>query len=316
MASKLMGRSPTLAARLLVAIALGCGLNACLPADTRPLPGTLVVNVTSDESLSPEGAPVETEDGWSITFERFVLGIGNTGFNEDDDACNDYQGFGSQYGRLLDLRAQKSQRLSEMRFLGTCDFSFEIAQPRQIDVLGEGVAEADLLAMRYPVDDAFTKDRGVALHAVGSARKGDQLKRFDWAFRQGIIFQDCRVDGETGIEMASEESKTLDIVVSGSVLFQRALADTALHFDAFAEADDVHGDGDGNVTLEEMAEVALEPEDGLGQGGSAGPEEIHTLADLVYLGLVPQVARYGGDGTCDLRQVFDAEEPGGGPGGD
>ncbi len=316
MSSKLALRSSTTTVRLFAALALGCGLNACLPADTRPPPGTLVVNVTSDESLSPERAPFETDDGWSITFERFLLGIGNTGFQEDDDACNDYQGFGSEYGRLLDMQAGKTQRLSEMRFLGTCDFAFEVAQPRLSDVLGENVTEAELAAMRYPADDAFTTGRGVALHAMGSARKGARVKHFDWEFRQRLSFEHCRVDGESGVELSSEESKTIEILASGSVLFQRTRDDAALRFDAFAEADDLHGDGDGNVTLEEMAEVTVEPEAAPGRGGSSGPEAIHTLADLVYLGLVPEVARYRGDGTCELRQMFDADEPGGGPDGD
>ncbi len=325
MTSKLAVRSP---AKLLALVALGCSLDACLPADTRPPAGTLLVDVTSDESLSPSRTPFETEDGWSITFERFVLGIGNTGFNEEQDSCNDYQGFGSQYGRLLDLAAQKTQRLSEMRFLGTCSLSFEVAEPRPSDVLGQGVTDAELLAMRYPADDAFTKGRGVALHATGNARQGDRVKRFDWAFRQRLIFEDCRVEDESGIELsAGDDEKTIEIVVSGAVLFQRAVDDRRLSFDAFAAADDVYGDADGNVTLEEMAEVALDADGPAAQGGSAGvggstgggtsAGESGTLAGLVYLELFPQVARYRGDGTCEVRQTFHAEEPGeGGPGDD
>lgn len=313
MSSKLVMRSSAVAKRLSVAIVLGVGLKACLPADTRPPPGTLFVDVTTDDSLSPERVPFQTEDGWSITFDRFLLEIGNTGF-EEDDACIDYQGFGSQYGRLLDMQAKKTQRLSEMRFLGTCDFAFEIAEPRQSDVLGAGVTEADLFEMRYPVDDAFTTGRGAALRATGTARKGDQLKRFDWAFRQRLFFEHCSVDGKAGIELAGEESKTIEIVVSGSALFQRTLDDTALRFDAFAEADDVHGDADGNVTLLEMAEVTLESEGVPEQGGNTGAGDFGTLADLVYRGLFPQVARYRGDGTCEVEQTFHADESG--PGGD
>jgi hypothetical protein len=321
---KLAVRSLGRKTKLFALIALGCSLDACLPADTRPPPGRLLVDVTSDASLSPSRTPFETEDGWSISFERFLLGIGNTGFNEEQESCNDYQGFGSQYGRLLDLAAQETQRLSEMRFLGICSLSFEVAEPRPSDVLGQGVTDAELLAMRYPADDAFTKGRGVALRATGSARQGDRVKHFDWAFRQRLIFEDCRFDDASGIELsAGGDEKTIEIVVSGAVLFQRAVDDTRLSFDAFAVADDVYGDADGNVTLEEMAEVALDADGSVAQGGntgaagSTGAGESNTLAELVYLELFPQVARYRGDGTCEIRQTFHAEEPGeGGPGDD
>jgi hypothetical protein len=295
----------SLMGRLLVATLFAAAQGACLPADTRPPPGTLIVNVTADDSLSPEHEPFLTDDGWSITFERFLLGIGNTGFAEDD-ACNDYQGFGSQYGRLLDMQAGKTQRLSEMRFLGSCELGFEITTPEGMDVLGEHVTEVERHAMRAPSDDAYTTGRGTSLRAVGSARKGDHVKHFDWSFRQGVMFEQCRSEGETGIELSGEESKTIDLVVGGSVLFQEALDSTDLRFDAFAEADDLHGDADGNVTFEEMAAVTLNPE-ASGQGGSSGDHEIETLADLVYVGLFPRVARYPGDGTCDVHQIFHVE---------
>lgn len=287
--------------------------SSCLPEDTRPPPGTLVVTVSTDDSLSPERAPFTTEDGWSIAYDRFLLQVGNTNLGEEDEDCNDYQGgFGAQYGRLLDMQAKETQRLSEMRFLGACGFGFESTTPDYDDVLGENVTDEDKLAMRLPEDDAYTTGRGTSLRAAGSARKGERVKRFDWSFRQGLIFERCRVEGDEGtarrIELRGEQQKTLDILVRGSALFRETLAGSSLRFDAFAEADDVYGNADGNVTFEEMGEVPIDPMALEGWRSARGASDVTTLADFVYLGLFPEIFRYAGDGTCDLAEAFDEAE--------
>ncbi len=292
------------------ALAAPALLASCLPEDTRPPPGTLVVTVSTDDSLSPERMPFTTEDGWDVVYERFLLEVGNTSFDEEDEACNDYQGgFGSHYGRLLDMQVKKKQRLSEMRFLGTCRFGFESTTPEYDDVLGENVTDEDKFAMRLPADDAYTQERGTSLRAIGSARKGDQVKHFDWSFRQGLLFKNCRIEGESsGIRLSGDESKTIDILVRGTALFQETLEGTALRFDAFAEADDVYGDADGTVTFEEMAEVPVDSETLAGWRSARDVSDVKTLADFVYLGLFPEVFRYSDGGICDLDEAFDAKE--------
>ncbi len=300
-----------LAHRWLVgALAVAPLLAACLPEDTRPPPGTLIVTVSTDDALAPERTPFATEDGWSVAYERFLLEVGNTSLDEEDDACNDYQGgFGSRYGRLLDMQTERKQRLSEMRFLGTCRFGFESTTPEYDDVLGENVTEEDKFSLRLPADDAYTKGRGTSLRAIGSASKGDQVKHFDWSFRQGLLFNHCRIEGESsGIRLDGEDSKTIDIFVRGAALFQDTLEGTSLRFDAFAEADDVYGDGDGTVTFEEMAEVPVDPEALDGWRSARDVSDVKTLADFVYLGLFPEVFRYSDGGICDLEEAFDARE--------
>ncbi len=109
-------------------------------------------------------------------------------------------------------------------------------------------------------------------------------------------------------------------------LFRTSAADaSALHFVAFAAADDA-GDADGNVTLEELAEVdAPEPDvprdelpellhrEGDGGGRELGPPE--TMADLLYEHLFPRVMRRAGGGACavQVRSRSEEGEDDGGP---
>jgi hypothetical protein len=73
-----------------------------------------------------------------------------------------------------------------------------------------------------------------------------------------------------------------------------------VRFGPFAAADDIFGDADGEVTL---AELAASPFD-----LSGDHPEWQTLADYLYLGLVPRVPRYQGTGTCKFKPYVDDDD--------
>jgi hypothetical protein len=308
---------------LVVAGAIGVTSTACLPSDTRPTPGRLDVTATSDDALENGISP--TVDGWTIVYERYLLGLGRVSL--DGDGCNNYTDEGG-YSRILNVLRPGAQKVSIIYALGTCDFGFRVAHPSSRAALGKGVAEADKTFMRTPGTDAIVKGpRGLSAYVEGRAEKNDVVKHFAWAIRQDFDFASCRVDQdgtiEAGFVLHSGDAKTADITIRGEALFQDNVADeeAKLRFEPFARADDEFGDGDGNVTLDELAKLPLGTfiselgglDAGLdaSDGNTGWPALVDdsgvdggawkSFGDFVYYGLVPRVARFRGTGMCKTR---------------
>lgn len=255
-------------------------LTACLPADTRPEPGSLTTSVVGEDALR---AGFATSDGWDIAFDEVLLSLGEVSL--EGDGCNPYAE--SDYLRILDMRQPGAQRLNLTAALGTCEFSFLVEDPSRDAVLGSGVDEASKEMMRSAGSDPFVEGRGVALHVTGSAERTDERYRFAWSFRQNLEYSDC---GE--LEFESGASNELEIGVRGRVLFQAGLTnDAPLQFDDYARAD---VDADGNIALEELHSISLPASD-----------DYTTLGERLYLGLVPQVPRFRDSSACSIAEPED-----------
>lgn len=264
---------------LTLALASG-GLTGCLPADTRPEPGSTATTVAGEDAL---GTGFTTADGWNIAFDEFLISLGEVGIEGDD--CNPYAE--SDYLRILDMQQPGAQRLNLMHALGTCDFSFLVEDPSADAVLGAGVDEADKEMMRTAGSDPFVEERGVALYVAGSAVRADEHYRFAWSFRHNLEYTGCGT-----VEFESGASDEVEIRVRGKVLFQSGLDDDApLQFDDYASAD---ADADGNVSIEELHGVALPP-----------GADFSTLGERLYLGLVPEVPRFRNTDACSAAEPED-----------
>lgn len=265
---------------MFMSLVLQSALTACLPADTRPEPGSLATSVVGEDALR---TGFVTTDGWELSFDEFLISLGEVVLEGDD--CNPYAE--SDYLRILDMRQPGAQRLNLMAALGTCEFSFLVEDPSRDAVLGSGVDEASKDMMRTAGSDPFVEGRGVALHVTGSAVRASELYRFAWNFRQNLQYSEC---GE--LELESGASDELEIGIRGRVLFQASLADDApLHFDDYAGAD---VDADGNITLEELHGISLPASD-----------DYTTLGERLYLGLVPEVARFRDSAACSIAEPED-----------
>lgn len=262
-----------------------------MPADTRSTPGSLVVNVTGDESLS--GAGFTTSDGWNIRFSRFLVVPGEVKL--DGDGCEQYSDNG--YHRVLDLSRPGPQLLALVYGLGPCDFSFRVSTPTWDSVLGIGVGERDLDALRTPGTDAHASGIGVSVWIEGTAEAHGVSKRFSWPFRRFIQYDHCAVGAgdtlERGQVLRSGEDAVIELSVRGDALF--AFPDTTTMFERFRAADDDFGDADGEVSLDELERVPW-----TGQPDPEGPAFV-TLGEHVYLGVLPRVIRYRGTGECQVR---------------
>jgi len=111
----------------IVTVALvSLGAASCLPVDTRPPAGSILLTLTSDDEPS-----VTTADGWSIAVDRLLLGIGNTSLGNDEaswssssNQCTHYSD--AHYGRLLDGRLRTDQKVGTIFGLGQCNFYFRV----------------------------------------------------------------------------------------------------------------------------------------------------------------------------------------------
>ena len=310
------------------ALGVGAFATACLPGDTRPVPGSLDVSVVAGTALATRDHSFVTTDGWTVSYFRFLIGIGNASF--DGDSCADY--YDADYNRLLDLLVPGSQQLGLLYGLGQCDFGFRVSAPSATSVLGIAVTEADRALLGAPGTDAYSTNRATDVYVSGNATNGATTKTFTWSFRQRVSYSQCvgppklevdKIDllsadaarigdaglpGARGFDMKGRAALTTELTVHGEALFLDRADPVrgALRFDPIAQADDRFGNHDGNVTLAELGLEPLPVAETNGDGdytepGDGGIATWKTLEDFVYLGLVPIVVRFEDGGSCETR---------------
>lgn len=232
-------------ARLFTGLLGAVWVLACLPVDTRPAPGALHVSVHGNAALA-EGIPL-TSDGWSIIYDRFLVTIGHTWLS--GEACDVYSE--ADYSRIVDARRSEPQKLSLVYANGRCGLAFAVAGPDEDSLLTPGVTEADKAFLRQ----SGAVNGGISMRAEGRATDGTRFKGFAWSFRRYSGY-DCGLEGDTDqrFVLSGARDAHATIALRGEALFEldRELAPGTLRFGPFAEADELFGDGDGEITTEEL----------------------------------------------------------------
>ncbi len=262
--------------------------------------------------LTVEPSPAVTEgvttlDGWHISFERLLVGIGDAslgalgdGVGEiDTSVCTSYAN--ANYERLFDVTVGGRQTLSDIYGLGTCGVSFRITVPWQRDTpLGAGVSAEDLAFMRDSAHNTAATNRARFMYVRGQATRDTTTKRFEWSFQQWTTaFRGCVNADEMGfasdVFLTSGAALDLPVVIHGEELFREGPSnDSPLRFDALAAAD---ADGDQIITLEELGDV-VSPLTEVDAGVTSVDGGAPSIADLFYRGLVPRMARLRDSGPC------------------
>lgn len=287
----------------------------CLPSDTRPVPGELLVEV-EESAVARSG--FTTDDGWTLRFDRFVTALGGLGVGEGDD-CIDYSL--SFYDRLFDFTVAERSKLHLHYGLGTCELRYRLGSPSDDVILMGGVTDADRQRMRDPrLDELFggalqeeesESEGGVGLWVVGAGVKDGVEVRFNWEIRTEVALNRCFVAEDVPLSVTLGEGATL--VQSAEVrpreLFRRSPSRTApFEFAPFASAD---ADGDGAITLDELAAVPVDPEpiaDDLADEVPSAPNGAQVVLFLGELNLerllrsvlLPRVIAYDGVGECEF----------------
>ena len=295
-------------AALVLGVAAGgasvfAAFQGCVPADTRPVPGSLTVTVSPSAGVL---GGVVTADGWAVTFDRVLVGIGSVRLG---DSCLTYTE--PDYDRVLDVTTKSQQKLSITYAIGTCSFGFRVMPPSTDALLGDGVTEDDKTMLRAPGADAYVARGGIAYSLVGHATRGDVRKSFQLSFRPRVRYNNCvlTADGGDPVDLPSEGALVYDIAIEAEALLRDDVdAAAALRFEPFANAD---RDGDGRITLDELSAVPIATvrDGGAFEAGTydvddAGilrqgrPIVIETFGDYVYEVLIPSIPRFQGTGTC------------------
>jgi len=293
---------------LSAAVASLGGAASCLPVDTRLPPGSLFLALVSDDEPS-----IMTADGWSISVDRLFLGIGHASLGE---GCTRYSD--DDYDRLLDGRLPAAQKVGVLYGLGQCDFQFVIRSPSPNTVLGAGVTEADKMQMGIWDDREPHLHDNSALDFAATATRGGETKHVRWMISQSTSYLDCARQTEGGsrlMRLESSENVTLHVGIRGVELFGNDQSTTAeLRFDPFVYADDEFGDGDGNVTLQELARVDVQRL--LSFGPFSGLNILHdpfggftSLEQYLYFVLLPKIARFRENVTCRTQRGFGSRRP-------
>ncbi len=261
--------------------AVAVAVYACVPADTRPVPASLFLTV-GPSSATANG--LVTADGWTLAFDRVLVGIGRASIST---ACVRYSE--ANYDRVLEVSKRAPQKLSVLYGIGRCDVRFRVNTPSVEALQGEGTTPEDLARMRTRGRDRWvTRGSGIALQVIGSARRGDVVKAFDFVFRSqmrlsqcslsedaGALviaadagedepdaasdFADAGLDGEAppppgvGEVLETEGAIVREIRVEAESLF-RVDDSASVRFDPYAAAD---GNGDGKITLDELVQVPI-----------------------------------------------------------
>lgn len=265
------------AARAAAALAIATAATACLPGDTRPVPESVYTTAEPSERVT---AGIEAADGWRITFDRLVVGLGNVHFEDEDASCNSYAG--AWYDRLFDFTVAGREKVGTLYGLGTCRVQLRLRSPSFDALLGPGVSAEDVAFMRIEASDAYVDGERVSVMAIGAAARAGETKRFDWRFRRSYDVFECPAEGggsATTLELTEAGASELRLEVRGEELFRALPEDEAeLRFQPIADAD---ADADGLVTLDELSR------------GSLGA--------LVYNELLPRLVRVRGGGPCEVE---------------
>jgi hypothetical protein len=275
------------------AIAGATALSACLPSDTRSEPASILVSVEASDATR---AGFTTDDGWTITFERFLVGMGSVRMAPEDvpgvttPECTSY--YDAIYDRVFDFaRTEGPRKLGLVFALGSCVLHFDIHTPMPEALLGPGVTPDDASLMRLRRTEP-QRAGATSIGIVGHARRGELTKSFDWSILANYDYGTC---GPAPLELESGDTGAALIVLHGEALF-RVGNDESLAFDPFADAD---RNGDGDITMDELALETISIGEGGGGGtGGGGLVGLPALATQLYYGGVPQLATLEGGGPC------------------
>lgn len=263
-----------------IALAFVSCLAAC-GGDDGGEPGTLTVAIYGEE-LIEEGIPADVfVDGWSVEFDRFLVRVGEVSAAAgQDDSAIDEPGY-----RVFDLARPSGGAGFEV-------ISAEVPGGAYDHISYRIAGGAEASAGNASADDVtLMTDGGLAVYAEGTARKGEVEKRFAWPFSSPTRYSHC-----AGTAVIDGDAARTVLTIHADHLFYDDLvsSEPGVAFDLIAAADD-EGDGDGEITPDELAAVDITGEDRYQVGNQTEVEDLWAFIDA-------QTATLGhidGEGHCD-----------------
>jgi len=283
-------RTKALAGSLVVVSAL---LGACTSSTTADGKGAVAFTTWGEEYIEVGIPATELEDGWAVTFDKFLVVIANVKVAEGGTVGGEMK-----TSKVFNHVVPKPKAVIELKDLAAQPWtavSYEISPATSATELGEGATEAD---------KALVVGGGYSIYVEGKATKGAETKTFKWGFSTKTLLDKCKgeVSGKEvdGVVVTSGGTDAVELTIHGDHFFYDDLQspDAKLRFQNLADAD---ADKNGEVTLAELEASKLSrlPKEN-------GPYGTGTASDVLDLrafqtGLSRTVGHFRGEGECISR---------------
>lgn len=256
--------------------------------------GSVSFDTWGEEYIESEIPASDFEDGWAVTYEKFLVHIGHVTVADAEGTI----GARMEGTTVFDHTLPGVKPVFEATGLEAGPWekvSYEIPVAEASAALADGVTEGDRQLL---------VDRQASIHVIGSATKGGVTKTFEWSFTAGTRYEECTADRDgkqtAGALVTNGGTDQIQLTIHGDHLFYDDLqsAAAALRFDPIAAADT---DGDGAVTLEELSAVKLYDID-VGTYGTGSADGVDDLGAFVRA-LSQTVGHFRGEGECFGRPL-------------
>jgi hypothetical protein len=263
--------------------------------DTGTPSGSGAVTFTSwgEEYIEVELPSSEFEDGFSVTFDKFLVLVGNISVADDtgEIAASNDRFF------LIDHKEAGVKELVKFEGLAAGAYtivSYETSPaPRDAMELVGSVSEADADMMA---------DMGYHVYVEGTLQGSAGSKTFQWGFGVPTLLDDCEGERDgtvtPGAVVTEGGDDVIELTIHGDHLFYDDLQaeNAVLRGQAIFDADAVCV---GVVTREELKAVQLVtlPADEYGTGGVDGVNDLDAFVEF----LTRTIGHFRGEGECFLR---------------
>lgn len=278
-------------------ILLAASISAC-GADAAAGKGTATFT-TWGEAYVEEGIPADPGgqagfvDGWSLKYDKFLVCYAEVTVADSSGAV----GAKMAGSRLVDNT--KPGKKTVVKFTDLEAKAWERVSYR----IAPATADTEVVAGEASDRDLMVKG-GYSLYVSGTLTKGAVTKKIRWGFALGTQYSLCEAEQggklTQGIVVRDGAEDVSELTTHGDHLFYDRLQAgatgtvTSLRFDTLAAAD---ADGDGEVTLDELAAAQLDVKLYDPSGLPAGDMKAFVSA------LARTVGHFRGEGECAVSPL-------------
>jgi len=244
-------------------------------------------------------------DGWSLKYDKFLVN-----FHEIKvaDAAGKVVATMSKPRFVDNVKTGEKELITfpSLEARAYTNVSYEIRP---------AVDDAEIVGDADPDDHAMMVEQGLSIYVEGSATKataGDAeavTKTFHWGFKTQTRYHDCHSAEENGLStygvvVTDNQTDVSQLTTHGDHLYYDSLQSgdnakpTAIRFQEKADADDAKtGNGDGEITLEELCKAHIDPSI-YNTSGLPGA----TIGDFV-ISLARTIGHFRHEGECTIQRI-------------
>lgn len=235
------------------------------------------------EPFIEQGIPAETfVDGWSITFDRFLVSVSAVGLEDDKGTATAVPG-AFVFDVALDSTDGHDLATARVEATHYPFLTYSITPLTAAETTGNASAD----------DVKLMRDNGYSVYIQGTAKKGDTItKTFSWGFTKSTVYKKCAV---VNMHLETDKSTTSTLTIHGDHMFYDDLEseEPNVAFDLIATAD---ANTDNTITIDELKAIDI-----TGQTRyQVGSRPITNLHDFIQA-QSGTLGHIDGEGHCDTE---------------